>query len=151
MSTWQVFADARSHFRWEESDQQPWREGLSDAQALRTVHDTSRLPSMQDLLIQGNFYLCLLRIFEFLNAHLCKRIFHNKKAGRSKLLENEKSKVDNSPMFRTGTGKSVAVKQSSIAKARSVLGDVDEVFADAGRCFNSCCLVFPFFSGSPAG
>lgn len=105
MSTWQVFADSGSHFRWEESDQQLWREGQSDVPALRTVHDTSRLPSMQDLLIQG----------------------------RLKLLENDNGKVDNSPMFRTGTGKSVEVKQSSIAKARSVLGDVDEVFADAGQ------------------
>ncbi|XP_073144754.1 protein BREAST CANCER SUSCEPTIBILITY 2 homolog B-like isoform X2 [Henckelia pumila] len=105
MSTWQVFADAGSHFRWEESDQQLWREGQIDAPAHPTV-DTSRLPSMQDLLIQG----------------------------RSKLLENEKCNVDNSPMFRTGMGKSVAVKQSSIAKARSVLGDVDdEVFTDAGQ------------------
>ncbi|XP_075502367.1 LOW QUALITY PROTEIN: protein BREAST CANCER SUSCEPTIBILITY 2 homolog B-like [Primulina tabacum] len=105
MSTWQVFADAESHFRWEQSDQQLWREGQSDAPALRTVDDTSRLPSMQDLLIQG----------------------------RSKILENEKGNLDNSPMFRTGMGKSVAVKQSSIAKARSVLGDVGDVFADAGQ------------------
>lgn len=43
--------------------------------------------------------------------------------GCSKLLENRDEGVGSSPMFRTGLGKSVAVKQSSIAKALSVLGD----------------------------
>lgn len=46
--------------------------------------------------------------------------------GRSKLSENnDSSAVGCSPMFRTGLGKSVAVKQSSIAKALRVLGDDD--------------------------
>ncbi|KAI3474242.1 hypothetical protein Pfo_029030 [Paulownia fortunei] len=38
--------------------------------------------------------------------------------------------VENPPMFRTGLGKSVDVKQSSLAKARSVLGDIDDAVTD---------------------
>ncbi|KAK8561593.1 hypothetical protein V6N13_149242 [Hibiscus sabdariffa] len=55
------------------------------------------LPSMADLLLQG-----------------C-----------SKLIENEDEGVDKYPMFRTGLGKSVALKESSIAKALSILADDD--------------------------
>ncbi|KAL0338130.1 UNVERIFIED_CONTAM: protein BREAST CANCER SUSCEPTIBILITY 2B [Sesamum angustifolium] len=44
----------------------------------------------------------------------------------SKLVENGQGIEEDPPMFRTGLGKSVQVKQSSIAKARSVLGDVDD-------------------------
>ncbi|GMJ03265.1 BRCA2-like B [Hibiscus trionum] len=55
------------------------------------------LPSMADLLLQG-----------------C-----------SKLIENEDGGVDEYPMFRTGLGKSVALKESSIAKALSILADDD--------------------------
>lgn len=39
------------------------------------------------------------------------------------------------PTFRTGLGKSVEVKQSSIARARSVLGEVDCAFIDSGIDF----------------
>lgn len=41
-------------------------------------------------------------------------------------MENGKGNVENPPMFRTGLGKSVELKQSSISKARSLLGDIDE-------------------------
>ncbi|KAL0450971.1 UNVERIFIED_CONTAM: protein BREAST CANCER SUSCEPTIBILITY 2B [Sesamum latifolium] len=44
----------------------------------------------------------------------------------SKLVENGQCIEEDPPMFRTGLGKSVQVKQSSMAKARSVLGDVDD-------------------------
>ncbi|KAK4478421.1 hypothetical protein RD792_013891 [Penstemon davidsonii] len=54
-------------------------------------------------------------------------------ASCSKLVENEKDNIENPPMFRTGLGKSVSLKQSSIAKARSVLGDVDDLFTDTGQ------------------
>ncbi|XP_010037674.2 protein BREAST CANCER SUSCEPTIBILITY 2 homolog B isoform X2 [Eucalyptus grandis] len=65
----------------------------------------SRLPSMSDLLLQG----------------------------RSKLLENGDAASRSLPMFRTGSGKSVALKQSSVAKALSVLGDEDgDDFPDPG-------------------
>lgn len=40
--------------------------------------------------------------------------------------------MDEQSIFRTGLGISVEVKKSSIARARSVLGDVDCVLTDAG-------------------
>ncbi|XWS60009.1 hypothetical protein CRYUN_Cryun08bG0171400 [Craigia yunnanensis] len=55
------------------------------------------LPSMADLLLQG-----------------C-----------SKLIENGDGGFEKYPMFRTGLGKSVALKESSIAKALSILGNDD--------------------------
>ncbi|XP_021288995.1 protein BREAST CANCER SUSCEPTIBILITY 2 homolog B isoform X1 [Herrania umbratica] len=45
--------------------------------------------------------------------------------GCSKLIENGDAGVGKCPMFRTGLGKSVALKESSIAKALSILGDDD--------------------------
>ncbi|KAL0347518.1 UNVERIFIED_CONTAM: protein BREAST CANCER SUSCEPTIBILITY 2B [Sesamum calycinum] len=58
------------------------------------------------------------------------RSANQRKGGRgascSKLVENGQGIEEDPPMFRTGLGKSVQVKQSSIAKARSVLGDVDD-------------------------
>ncbi|KAG6427679.1 hypothetical protein SASPL_111925 [Salvia splendens] len=41
--------------------------------------------------------------------------------------------VEEQPTFRTGLGKSVEVKQSSIARARSVLGEVDCALIDSGQ------------------
>ncbi|KAL8494046.1 hypothetical protein ACS0TY_025011 [Phlomoides rotata] len=67
--------------------------------------DTPRLPSMADLLLIGS----------------------------SKLLESGGSNVENPPMFRTGLGESVELKHSSIAKARSVLGEIDGLFTDTGH------------------
>ncbi|PPD97740.1 hypothetical protein GOBAR_DD05250 [Gossypium barbadense] len=55
------------------------------------------LPSMADLLLQG-----------------C-----------SKLIENGDGEFEKYPMFRTGLGKSVALKESSIAKALSILANDD--------------------------
>ncbi|XP_012460756.1 protein BREAST CANCER SUSCEPTIBILITY 2 homolog B isoform X1 [Gossypium raimondii] len=55
------------------------------------------LPSMADLLLQG-----------------C-----------SKLIENGDGEFEEYPMFRTGLGKSVALKESSIAKALSILANDD--------------------------
>lgn len=40
--------------------------------------------------------------------------------------------MEEQPIFRTGLGKSVEVKKSSIARARSVLVDVDCALTDAG-------------------
>ena len=45
--------------------------------------------------------------------------------GCSKILQSGVPCVESPPMFRTGLGKSVTVKQSSIAKALSVLGGED--------------------------
>ncbi|XP_039009037.1 protein BREAST CANCER SUSCEPTIBILITY 2 homolog B-like isoform X2 [Hibiscus syriacus] len=47
----------------------------------------------------------------------------------SKLIENDGGVVDKYPMFRTGLGKSVALKESSIAKALSILGEDDAASA----------------------
>lgn len=45
-------------------------------------------------------------------------------AGSGKLFQNCGGSYDEqAPMFRTGSGKSVEVKRSSVAKALSVLGD----------------------------
>ncbi|KAK4799413.1 hypothetical protein SAY86_024778 [Trapa natans] len=60
--------------------------------------DRARFPSMTDLLLQG----------------------------RSRLVENDGfSATGSSAMFRTGLGKPVAVKQSSMAKALSIMRDDD--------------------------
>ncbi|GAB4834031.1 hypothetical protein Ancab_032285 [Ancistrocladus abbreviatus] len=106
MSTWQIFSDAGTTFRWEVSSQElrtkPYQE--------RTVNSCPpRLPSMADLLLQG-----------------CSRI-----------LGNGDENVDHSPMFRTGLGKSVVLKQSSIARALSVLGD-DRCDGDIGCSKTNC-------------
>ncbi|XP_047949061.1 protein BREAST CANCER SUSCEPTIBILITY 2 homolog B-like [Salvia hispanica] len=70
------------------------------------AEDSRRFPSMADLLLLGS----------------------------SKLLENRKSNVEEEqPTFRTGLGKSVEVKHSSIARARSVLGDLDYTLIDSGH------------------
>ncbi|KAJ9694057.1 hypothetical protein PVL29_009843 [Vitis rotundifolia] len=99
MSTWQIFSDSDNDFRWEISDGQSLTKPVEEASGapIQPYDSTSRLPSMVDLLLQG-----------------C-----------SKILENCGPCVESPPMFRTGLGKSVAVKQSSIAKALSVLGDDD--------------------------
>ncbi|KAG6430718.1 hypothetical protein SASPL_108790 [Salvia splendens] len=69
------------------------------------AEDSRRFPSMADLLLLGS----------------------------SKLLENGKSYVEEQPTFRTGLGKSVELKQSSIARARSVLGELDYTLIDSGH------------------
>ncbi|KAK4418891.1 protein BREAST CANCER SUSCEPTIBILITY 2B [Sesamum alatum] len=97
MSTWKIFSDDRNKFRWEITDQELQKEEECEAVHQQNI-DSRRLPSMADLLLLG-----------------C-----------SKLVENGKGIVEDPPMFRTGLGNSVQVKQSSIAKARSVLGDVDD-------------------------
>ncbi|KAF3962282.1 hypothetical protein CMV_013187 [Castanea mollissima] len=99
MSTWQIFSDAGSEFRWEPSDRDLQIKPDDDSPNGRST----RLPSMSDLALQG-----------------C-----------AKLLENRSEGFGSSPMFRTGLGKSVAVKQSSLAKALSVLGDDAEI--NSGR------------------
>ncbi|KAK6120225.1 hypothetical protein DH2020_045916 [Rehmannia glutinosa] len=118
MSTWQIFSDARNDFRWEVSDQQLQKEEQCDAVPQQHI-DARRLPSMADLLLLGtSLYLYLIgTMLTF---------------GCSKLVENGMGNVENQPMFRTGLGKSVDVKKSSIAKARSVLGDIDDAVTDTG-------------------
>ncbi|KAK6164803.1 hypothetical protein DH2020_001667 [Rehmannia glutinosa] len=118
MSTWQIFSDARNDFRWEVSDQQLQEEEQCDAVPQQHI-DARRLPSMADLLLLGTYQ----------HLYLIETILT---FGCSKLVENGMGNVENQPMFRTGSGKSVDVKKSSIAKARSVLGDIDDAVTDTG-------------------
>ncbi|CAN1276941.1 Protein BREAST CANCER SUSCEPTIBILITY 2 homolog B [Linum perenne] len=93
MSTWRIFSDDGNKFRWEVAG------GVAQSEAevhpIPPVSSGSRLPSMADLLLEG-----------------C-----------SKLMESANGDEGSTPMFRTGSGKSVVLKQSSISKALSVLGD----------------------------
>ncbi|XP_012089778.1 protein BREAST CANCER SUSCEPTIBILITY 2 homolog B isoform X2 [Jatropha curcas] len=109
MSTWQIFSDTGNNFRWEISGQilpsKP-ADGPNGA-PIQPRNSAHRLPSMTDLLLQE-----------------C-----------SKLLESgEEEDVGHAPMFRTGLGKSVVLKQSSIAKALSVLGNGDGAIGSASVC-----------------
>ncbi|XP_051142662.1 protein BREAST CANCER SUSCEPTIBILITY 2 homolog B-like [Andrographis paniculata] len=104
MSTWQIFPGAGNSFRWEISNQELQKEEHCDV-ALQQDADPQPLPSMADLLFLG-----------------C-----------SEILEEHIGNTEDAPLFRTGLGKSVAVKQSSIKRARLVLGDVDEVPTDTGH------------------
>ncbi|CAI0424121.1 unnamed protein product [Linum tenue] len=99
MSTWRIFSDAENDFRWEVSGAvaQSNLPVESKVYPVSPVSSSFRLPSMADLLLEG-----------------CP-----------KLLENAKDGGGSAPIFRTGSGKSVALKQSSIAKALSVLSDGD--------------------------
>ncbi|KAL7248632.1 hypothetical protein ACSBR2_003387 [Camellia fascicularis] len=104
MSTWQIFSDSGTNFRWEISDQhQP------DSPPVPFPSSTP-LPSMADLLLPGY----------------------------SKLMENCEGNFQSPSMFRSGFGKSVTVKQSSMTKALSIIGDGDEgdAFADTGKLSN---------------
>ncbi|KAJ6401691.1 hypothetical protein OIU84_016981 [Salix udensis] len=95
MSTWKILSDAGNNFRWEVSGKLIHTKPQLKQSGVLIPPPSSKtqLPSMGDLLLQG-----------------CP-----------KLLEN-----GNAPIFRTGSGKSVALKQSSIAKALSVLRDDDD-------------------------
>lgn len=147
MSTWRIFSDHRNDYRWEITDQQLQTEENCDV----VPEDTRRLPSMADLLLIGKSISYLIArvmrvliifflIFCKLTSVLCFIIWGN--LGSSKLLDNEGSNVENPPMFRTGLGKSVDLKHSAIAKARSVLGEIDGSFTDTCRFFLEYLLYF---------
>ncbi|KAG7965180.1 hypothetical protein I3843_09G211200 [Carya illinoinensis] len=118
MSTWQIFSDAGNSFRWGTSDQDPRIEPEDDSDSPNAAHiyshyTSSSLPSMSDLLLQG-----------------C-----------SKLLDTRGESAGSFPAFQTGLGKLVTVKQSSIAKALSVLGeDTGQVLARDNGCDSSDSL-----------
>ncbi|GLT92773.1 hypothetical protein SLE2022_105930 [Rubroshorea leprosula] len=86
----------------------------------RNIAASPPLPSMVDLLVQG----------------------------LPKLLENGSGRDGEAPMFTTGLGKSMVLKESSIAKAFSVLGDEiedrtfnpEEVFPRSSGCGQSSSL-----------
>ncbi|XP_010451954.1 PREDICTED: protein BREAST CANCER SUSCEPTIBILITY 2 homolog B isoform X1 [Camelina sativa] len=95
MSTWQLFPDSSGDgFRWEVAGR-ILQSDSDDSTPTQALDFTTPLPSMPDLLLQG-----------------C-----------SKLIEREESMPTPGeiPMFRTGLGKSVPLKESSIARAKSLL------------------------------
>ncbi|XP_042510646.1 protein BREAST CANCER SUSCEPTIBILITY 2 homolog B-like isoform X2 [Macadamia integrifolia] len=99
MTTWQLFSDSGNDFRWEISVP-PSETRLEESRKTLILRDDltdSRLPSMADLLFQGS----------------------------SKVMQKITEGNGDLPMFRTGSGKSVAVKKSSLMKALSVLGEED--------------------------
>ncbi|KAH6770378.1 hypothetical protein C2S52_015181 [Perilla frutescens var. hirtella] len=53
-----------------------------------------------------------------------------------KVIGEQETQCGEATPFRTGLGKFVAVKHSSISRARSVLGDVDSTLIDAGTGMN---------------
>lgn len=96
MSSWQIFPKAGNNFQWELTGER--LEVKSDCEqnvSLSRSNSSSvaRLPSMADLL-------------------LCSRF-----------MQSPEDADAGAPMFRTGLGKSVSVKQSSIEKALSMLAD----------------------------
>ncbi|KAI3994358.1 hypothetical protein MKX01_012615 [Papaver californicum] len=97
LPTWQIFSDDGNSYRWvaHGHDNNTRSEEKPRVVTQHEENPNSRLPSMQDLLFQGS----------------------------SKLLQSNELNNESPPMFRTGSGKSVAVKKSSILKALSVLGE----------------------------
>ncbi|KAG7017205.1 Protein BREAST CANCER SUSCEPTIBILITY 2-like B, partial [Cucurbita argyrosperma subsp. argyrosperma] len=96
MSSWKIFPKAGNNFQWELTGER--LEVKSDCEqnvSLSRSNSSSvaRLPSMADLL-------------------LCSRF-----------MQSPEDADAGAPMFRTGLGKSVSVKQSSIEKALSMLAD----------------------------
>ncbi|KAJ0653655.1 putative breast cancer type 2 susceptibility protein [Helianthus annuus] len=95
MSTWQVFSDAGNNFKWQRSHSKLSIEPQKPP--IEKPNPNHHLPSIADLLLQGYANLC----------------------------EKPGVEVETSPTFRTGSGKPVVVKQSSLVKASCILGDQD--------------------------
>ncbi|KAK1441178.1 hypothetical protein QVD17_07018 [Tagetes erecta] len=97
MSTWKVFSDAGNNFIWQRSHTK-----LSTEPQKPMIDEPSspqHLPSISDLLFQ---------------------------AGYANVYENQSVEFETPSAFRTGLGKPVAVKQSSILKASCILGNRDD-------------------------
>ncbi|KAJ0089320.1 hypothetical protein Patl1_31429 [Pistacia atlantica] len=105
MSTWQIFSDTDNNFRWEVSGQILRTKHEPNGASIEPHNSDSHLPSMADVLLHGH----------------------------SKILENENEAAETTPMFKTGMGRPVKLKQSSIAKALSVLGNEDGEGRHAGN------------------
>ncbi|XP_031738661.1 protein BREAST CANCER SUSCEPTIBILITY 2 homolog B isoform X3 [Cucumis sativus] len=108
MSSWQILSDSGNNFRWELSAQRLEVKSECEQNGSLSRSDSTnsvaRLPSMADLL-------------------LCSRF-----------MQNSEDAGAGASMFRTGLGKSVSVKQSSIDKALSLLSD--DKAPDIGRLHN---------------
>ncbi|KAD6796071.1 hypothetical protein E3N88_06967 [Mikania micrantha] len=156
MSTWQVFSEDGNNFKW----QRFHTKLSSEPQKAPTEKPSSphHLPSISDLLLQGyadlhenqsveiktppTFKTGLGKPVVVKQSSLAKAscILGNQDNGAnaeteySKLEDNSKG-VSTPFTFRTGSGKHVAIKQSSMAKALSIFGGHDEdAFLDTG-CF----------------
>ncbi|CAK7343756.1 unnamed protein product [Dovyalis caffra] len=163
MSTWQIFSDAGNNFRWEVSGRiiHTESEPKPNGALISPPSSKTRLPSMADLLLQGCPKLLEKRNEDYRNAPIfCTGLGKSvalkqssiakalsllgddddgearggdNEFGISKPLEKGNEDNGNAPVFRTGLGKSVVLKQSSIAKALSVLGDDDEYSINSGE------------------
>ncbi|XP_039024723.1 protein BREAST CANCER SUSCEPTIBILITY 2 homolog B-like [Hibiscus syriacus] len=109
MSTWHLCSDDGSNYRWEViSPNLPSK--LDDDPKGPPI---AKYPSMVDLLIEDHTHI-----------------------GGSKLIENDDDRrVDKYPMFRTEIGNSVSLKESSIAKAISILNEDDVASTDTPTMF----------------
>ncbi|KAJ4821846.1 hypothetical protein Tsubulata_046386 [Turnera subulata] len=117
MSTWQIFTDAGNNLRWEMSGRVIRPEAADKPTEAPIPH---RLPSMADLLLEGKQWTTSV--------------------GCSKLIEKRNGgDADTAPMFRPGLGKSVALKQSSLARARAILGDGDCVASGETDARDNAC------------
>lgn len=128
MSTWKIFSGAGNNFRWEitgrdiETRPEGEQRDIGAPSFVQRHNSSSRLPSMADLLLQGKFSDSKLFSAFFVSSGSGDNLLG---LGCSKLLEDNDEGFDRTPMFKTGSGRTVPVKQSSIAKALSVLGQDD--------------------------
>ncbi|XP_073104918.1 protein BREAST CANCER SUSCEPTIBILITY 2 homolog B isoform X2 [Elaeis guineensis] len=108
LSTWQILPTDGAHFQWSAAGGDPGRRLEQPPPETLVLgeenHPDSRLPSMADLVIQA----------------------------RQKLIEGGDGDRRGVPMFRTGSGRSVSVSESSIRKATSVLGGGDTTVREDG-------------------
>nr|VDC84882.1 unnamed protein product [Brassica oleracea] len=132
MSTWSLLPDSSGDcFRWEVAG----RVLQSDSEDSAT-ESTAPLPSTNDLLLQGwsklkqgdgamfrtglgNSSTLLRSIFSLISCISCSFHFFGIIYGGSNLQSDSAATL---PMFRTASGRSVPLKDSSIAKALSILG-----------------------------
>lgn len=108
-----------------------------DALAQEPSH-SNRLPSMADLLLQGTANFSFLSL---LSVALCSGV-ELLTTGSSRLMEDIEGNLDITPIFRTGSGKSVAVKQSSISKALAIFGDEADQVNPTGASKRYCFALY---------
>ncbi|WOH16371.1 hypothetical protein DCAR_0935922 [Daucus carota subsp. sativus] len=108
MSTWQLHSDAENNLRWSRLPDDP----QTEVQTAAPTQLRRRLPSISDLALKGH----------------------------SMINESNANSLNDSgyQMFRTGSGKPVAVNQSSLSKASAMLSDV---VSDQGqvKAIDSAC------------
>ncbi|KNA09601.1 hypothetical protein SOVF_152150 isoform A [Spinacia oleracea] len=110
VSTWQLHSDGGDNFRWEIS---PTPKPSHQQNNYHCSTPPPSLPSFHDVLVQG-----------------CSKILED--CNKRNVVVDD----DITPMFRTGSGSSVVLKKSSIAKAYSVLGDdIVDNFDTGQPCF----------------